>query len=613
MPRALGQITPPPTHLMRQAVLPACLVMAFGCAHAADQAQPSSAAGSSVPASAPAAVPALPLQNLQNVWLQGRSNLPPSRVRPYYEPLLGRPADAALLEQLRLAVASAYDKAGQGLVAVEVSGIYEGVAVVRVQPLFLRSVQTQAQTQAQTAELSMAALDDAVRAALPALQAGTSPQLHALDRELRLANLQPHRRWAIDFRAEGAPAPSPATAVAAAPVPPAPAGFGSLPGQGGAAALESPAAATPAPRAPAVAGPVAQGEIDAHVLVDGASPWYGRVRVDNDGQDATGRERARLQLGHGDALGPGRALDFTLLTSLQKPSAQHQLAVRYQHPLPAWGSLFSVEVSRAVSRPGLVQSFFDVSGDSRSLNLSLRHLLPRQGALEPYVEAGLERSVYDDVVGFFGVNLGSKVGTAPLSLALGATWQGQGMSAFGQVRLRHDTGWGGWSDRADYASARAGAAPHWNALDAAAEVRRAVGVGEGGGSEFVARAQAQWSGDPLISPQQFRVGGASLMRGLKEGELAGDKGVALAFEYWWKLPAQHRVGLLFDTAAVRRNQAQPGDVGRASAASAGLGWQWQPLPALQLQVNLARLLRVHHLPQREAGDTRVHAVLDWSF
>jgi hemolysin activation/secretion protein len=256
-----------------------------------------------------------------------------------------------------------------------------------------------------------------------------------------------------------------------------------------------------------------------------------------------------------------------------------------------------------------VQDFFDVSGDSRSVNLSVRHLLPRQGALEPYLEASLERSVHDDVVGFSGVNLGSKVGTSPVSLALGATWQGTDISAFAQARLRHNTAWGGWSGRADYASARAGAAPHWSALDVAGEVRKAMGAG----AEWVVRTQAQWSADALIAPQQFRVGGASLMRGLKEGELAGDKGIALALEYWWSLPAQHRVGVLFDSATVRRNQPVAGDVGHASAASAGLAWQWQPMPAVQLQVSAARLVRVHHLPQRSVGDSRVHASLNWTF
>lgn len=540
---------------------------------------------------------------LKNVLMQGSSALPPSRIQPYVAGLLGQPADAALLDRVRSAVASAYDAAGLGLVAIDAPQLFEGVAVVRVQSLTLGRVEVQPAdggTPAGAPDAAQALAD--AQAALPALQAGTHPNLADLDRQLRLANLQPHRRWAIDFRSAAAP---PATS----PAVPAGAGFSSLPGQTVATAQDVPAAATPPIRPAVPASQATGGQVDARVLMSGASPVYGRVLVDNDGQDATGRERARLQLGHGDAFGPGRALDLTLLTSLSHPSAQHQVALRYQHPLPALASLVTLEASRAYSRPGLVQEFFDVSGDSRSLNLSVRHLLPRRGALEPYIDAGLERSVYDDVVGFSGINLGSKVGVAPLVLAIGATWQGSAWTAFGQTRLRHDTGWGGYASDADYASARAGAKPRWTTLDVAAEARGAISPG----GEFVARAQAQWSPDALISAQQFRVGGASMMRGLREGELAGDQGIAVALEYWWALPATHRVGLLFDNATVRRHEAVAGDVARASATSGGLAWQWRPVQTVRLQASVARLLRVSHLPQRETGDTRVHAVIDWAF
>ena len=540
---------------------------------------------------------------LKNVWIQGSSALPPSRIHPYVSAFIGQPADAALLEQVRRAVADAYDAAGLGLVAIDAPQLYEGVATVRVQSLTLGRVQVQP-ADAGAPALPPSAQAEA-QAALPALQPGTSPNLRDLDRQLRLANLQPHRRWAIDFRSAGT---SPDASPAVKPEP-AGTGFSLLPGQTVATAQDPPVAATPPLRPAIEASQAAQGQVDAHVLLNGASPFYGRLLLDNDGQDATGRERARLQLGHGDALGPGRALDLTLLTSIEHPSAQRQIALRYQHPVPQWASLVTLEASRATSRPGLVQEFFDVSGDSRSLNLGVRHLLARRGALEPYVEVGLERSIYDDVVDFSGINLGSKVGATPLLLAVGATWQGMGWTAFGQARLRHNTGWGGYGRDADYASARAGATPHWTALDLAAETRHAVGRS----AEFVARTQAQWSSDALISPQQFRLGGASMMRGLKEGELGGDKGLALALEFWWSLPAEHRIGVLLDAAAVRRNQVTTGDLASASAASGGLAWQWRPLPALRLQASVARLLRVNHLPQRETGDTRVHAVLDWSF
>lgn len=563
-------------------------------------------AGLAVPAAAQAPAPAL-----RSVLLQGATALPHARVQEAIAGLVGRPADAALLEQLRRTVAGVYDAAGLGLVAVDAPRLFEGVALVRVQPLVVGQVDVRPADATPDAMPHSAPDPVAVRAdalaALPALRAGSSPNLHDLDRQLRLANLQPHRRWAIDFRTPEAASRAPVVPVVPS-VPPAPA-FSSLPGQTIASAQDAPVAATPPVRPDTPLRPAANHQVDAHVLVSGAGPFHGRLLLDNDGQDATGRERARLQLGHGDALGPGRALDLTLLTSLSHPSAQRQAALRYQHPLPAQATLLTLEASRATSRPGRVQDFFDVSGDSRSLNLSARHLLARRGALEPYVEAGVEHSVYDDVVDFSGVNLGSKVGVAPLVLAAGATWQGAGTSAFGQLRLRHNTGWGGHADRADYASARAGATPHWTTLDLAGEVRRQVGRS----GEFAARTQAQWSPDALISAQQFRMGGASMLRGLREGELAGDQGAALALEFWWSLPAGHRVGVLLDGASVWRHQAQPGDFGRASATSGGLAWQWRPAPALRLQAAVAQLLTVNHLPQRAAGDTRTHLLLDWSF
>lgn len=545
-------------------------------------------AAAQVPASTPAAAPVL-----RGVLLQGDAALPTSRVQAAVAALVGRPADAALLERLRRTVAGVYDAAGLGLVAVDAPRLFEGVALVRVQPLVLGRIEVQ--------PADATPVDADPRAVLPALQPGRSPNLHALDRQLRLANLQPHRRWAIDFRAPQSPArdePAPAGS-----------GFSSLPGQTIASAQDAPAPATPPVRPASPPRPGADNEVDAHVLLEGAGPLYGRLLLDNDGQDATGRERARLQVGHGDAFGPGRALDLTLLTSLAHPSRQRQIALRYQHPLPAQATLLTLEASRATSRPGLVQDFFDVSGDSRSIGFSARHLLARRSALEPYAEFGLERSVYDDVVGFSGVNLGSKVGVLPLALTLGATWQGAGAQVFGQARLRHNTGWGGYAGRDDYAAARAGATPRWTALDLAGEARRQVGAS----GEFAARAQAQWSPHALISAQQFRMGGASMLRGLREGELGGDQGAALALEFWWALPAAHRVGLLLDGAAVWRHLATAGDLGRASAASTGVAWQWRPLPALRLQATAARLLAVNHLPQRAAGDTRVHLLLDWSF
>jgi hemolysin activation/secretion protein len=527
--------------------------------------------GAQVPlATTPAAPP------FEAVFLTGGSKLPPSRLTDLVAPLIGQPADAALLAKVRQAVAAALDAAGMGLVSIDAPVLQGGVALVRVTSLRIGRVDPRIAAAANAEGLPgepvpAPGLLAAVSAALPALKAGDTPDLDAVDRQLRLANLQPHRRWSVDFRpTDDKPNPT---------------------------LLGSRAAAR-------------QGEqIDARVVASGDSPFYGRVMFDNAGQAATGRERLRVQLGHGDLFGPGRSLDATVLVSASHPEKQNQLALRYQHPLPDVSTLLAVEVSRAQSRPGIVSQFFDVSGNSRSLNLSARHLMARRGALEPYAEIALESSVHDDVVDFFGTNLGSKVGVAPIALSLGGTWQGAPWNVFGQLRLRHNFGWGPDASDASYAGARFGATPDWTTLDAAAEARRNMG----GGQEFVARTQMQWSNDALVSPQQFRAGGQTLLRGLPESELGGDKGIAVALEYWWAVAPEHRVGLLLDAAEVLRNKRLANEPESAGAATVGLGWNWQLRPGVRLSAIAANVVAASNLPQSKKGDSRLHLLLDWSF
>lgn len=556
-------------------------------------------------APAAAATPAGPAV-LESVLLLGSTGLPPSQLQAEVAPFVGQVADAALLEKIRLTVARAHDAAGLGLVSVDKPVLLGGTAMVRVQVLTLRGVQVLGAPAGDpdAPAVPVPALQAAAEAALPALRPGTTPRLNDADRQLRLANLQPHRRWALDFRA-------PDETAATAPARPGPQAtpFTSQPGATLATEGRAPEAVARIMLPGFSAARQAASQVDARLTVSDTDSFYGRAMVDNAGQKATGRERLRVQLGYGDLFGPGRALDLTAMVSIPSPERQRQLAVRYQHPVPAWSTLFAVDASVSKSRPGVVSGFFDVSGDSRAVNVSARRLLDRRGGLEPYVEVALESAVNDDVVNFFGVNLGSRVGTAPLALTLGGTWQGGPWTAFGQARLRHNTGWGPASGSADYAAARAGARPDWTSLDLAAEVRRAMGQGQ----EAAVRVQAQVSGDALVSPQQFRAGGQSLVRGLLEGEMAGDSGAALGFEYWWPLGASHRVGVLLDTAQTWRNQALASEPDRSSATSLGLAWRWDLRPGLRLSTSAAQVVQAHQLPTSKRGDARLHLLLDWAF
>jgi hemolysin activation/secretion protein len=542
----------------------------------------------------------------KGVLLLGSTALPPSEIAPFVAPYVGKPADAALLEQVRLAVSAAHDDAGFGLVSIGTPLMQGSTALIRVQPLSVGRIEVQ--TGAEGSSAAPASLDVQAAAAFPALRPGVTPDLKALDRQLRLANLQPHRRWAVDFRAADS-----ASAASAPPDARPPSGDTPLVnnqrGQSIAAAKDAPEA-VPEIRLPGfIPGLDGVSTVEARVVASSDDPLFGRVLLDNAGQPATGLARLRLQLGHGDLFGPGRSLDLTGLVSIAHPDRQHQLALRYQHPLPRHGTLLSAEFSLSRSRPGVVEEFFEVSGDSKVGSISARRLLARRGALEPFLEAGFELGTYDDVVDFFGENLGSKVGTSPLALALGGSMQGGGWSAFGQFRVRHNLGLGSASGAADYEASRSGATPGWTTFDAFLDARRAIGRGQ----EAVLRVQGQVTGDALVSPQLFRAGGQSSMRGLLESEMAGDTGIAASFEYWGSLGAGHRLGGLVDTAAAHRNKALAGEIRNSSATSAGVAWQWDAARGLRLTASVAKVLAAKNLPETRKGDTRAQLLLDWAF
>lgn len=546
------------------------------------------AAQSGPPSKAPDAI------SLQSVLILGNSPISVAQIQGYYQAQLRQPVDANLLEKVRQAVAQAHDDAGWGLVSVDTPRMRGNTAVVRVQALHLSRVEMLSGKPPQALE----GMDP--QSVLPALQVGKPANLNAIDAQLRLAQWQPNRRWEIDFQVDDQASQPPGATTTSA--------FARIPGASLADGMAAPASPQAAPRAPRSTRSQSS-QLVARVQVSEASPWFGRLIVDNAGQAATGVERARLQVGHADLFGPGRSLDLTALVSLSQPDRQQQAALRYQHPVPQWNTLLTAETGQTKSRTGMVSEFFDVSGSSQSWSLSAKRVLPRTGAFEPHAEIGIESAVHKDVVDFFGANLGNTVGLAPLTLGLGGTWQSGSWRAFGQVRLRNNQGWGGSANKSDYQKARQGANPKWSTLDATVDLRLATGAGQ----EAVLRLQGQTSADALVAPAQFRVGGSQSMRGLREGELGGDSGLAASFEYWRPFMGSQRVGAFVDLATASRKQALAGEAASFDAASVGVGWQWPITNNWHLSTHVAHVVTAKNLNATKPNDVRWHFSLNGSF
>lgn len=128
-----------------------------------------------------------------------------------------------------------------------------------------------------------------------------------------------------------------------------------------------------------------------------------------------------------------------------------------------------------------------------------------------------------------------------------------------------------------------------------------------------AALNGQLSGDPLISNEQFVVGGADSVRGYLESAAAGDFGLRAALELrspnwagkdsaWLRALSGHA---FVEGAAVELREPLPEQQKRFSIAGAGFGLRMATRPLGSLSLDLGWALRP--VGRTERGDLRVHA------
>lgn len=147
-----------------------------------------------------------------------------------------------------------------------------------------------------------------------------------------------------------------------------------------------------------------------------------------------------------------------------------------------------------------------------------------------------------------------------------------------------------------------------------AQARLAVALGDGG-SQLVARAQAQHTRDALVPLEQMAVGGHATVRGFRENRLVRDRAWALSTEWHWPLWRDDDARAAFTLvpfvdagAAANRGAATE----RLSSAGLGLLARWA---GLELELFVAHRLEgrnpadgVHHGNWQDHG---IHLLVRW--
>jgi hemolysin activation/secretion protein len=516
-------------------------------------------------APAPAASAPVPTLQVSGFEVQGNTLLAAEALQARLAEFKG----TATLQRLRDAAAAVqelYRRAGYGGVVAFLpeQNMADGAVRIRVVEGKLTRVDVTGHQQYSVAN---------IRASLPTLINGATPQVRRIDAEIQLANENPAKNVQVLLQPGDTP-----------------------------------------------------GSIAAKVTVAEQPVQRFTARMDNTGGERTGRWRAALGWMHANVADKDHVLAVELQTAPEDTKAVAVLGASYRAPLygqamaiDAYGAYSDVDAGSVGTQAGDLA----FSGQGYVVGTRLNFYLPRYSNVDQRLIAGLEWREYLNNCSIAGLpqgacgSAGESVSVQPLSLSYTAQTVSEVRAGL-SIALHHNLALGGKrGQQADFDAVRPNSQRRYTLLRASAQL--AVPVTEWG--VLAARVQGQYSPKPLVPGELFGLGGAQNVRGFEERELGGDSGAQLSVEALspslgdslFRQPDLDLRALLFaDAGYVGNEQGAPCllDSSHCHMGSLGLGLRanWQQW---QLRLDVARAMSTATTTKK--GDIRAHFALSAAF
>ena len=369
-------------------------------------------------------------------------------------------------------------------------------------------------------------------AAFPSLRVGTMPDLHRLDRDLTLTNEHPAKRGEVVF----------------------------LPGD-------------------------KLSELRAEIRAQDSPPASWLAFLDNTGNAQTGKLRYGLAYRDGALWDRDHQFNVQLISAPNAsdnpnhfsllPSDKVQIfGANYRIPFYARGASLDATLGYSTVNSGTLANLFSVSGRGSIAGLRYTQLTDRVGDWEPRWFIAQDYRKFENRAVFGGVNFAPDIEVHPVSAGIAATRVGQGFNSGFNASLATNLPGGNRGGDQDFEANRAGASPHYKIVRFGGDYATVLGQGL-----LTATVDGQWTGDLLISGEQFAAGGASTVRGYSERFVAGDRGLRFQLEGQTanlldssRFPeASVRAAAFVDGGYLERNRAAVLERGYSSVASVGLG------------------------------------------
>jgi hemolysin activation/secretion protein len=360
------------------------------------------------------------------------------------------------------------------------------------------------------------------------------------------------------------------------------------------------------------------GAVGVELKVKDELPLHASVEVNNRYTADTTQTRAGLNVSYDNLFQKFHRLSLQYQTAPENPDETRVIAATYIAPVRNdLVAGYIVDTSSDFATLSGIGSL-SVLGTGRIYGLRYIRNLPEAPGRFHSMTFGLDYKDFEDSIR----QPDGLTDTTPMrylnwSAAYGSTWQSPKQSTTLNAAFNFGVrGAGNTADEFEYKRYKAPA--NYLYLRASAQYQRPLP----GGTALLARVAGQVAPEPLISNEQFAIGGADTVRGYLEAEQLGDNGIAASLElhspqFVSLLPQHLDQAYLFgfvDGGMVGILEPLPVDGERTSSyslASAGLGLRLAGFGGLQTELEWAYPFEASDDTAR--GDSRLHFQVLYGF
>ncbi|WP_245329202.1 ShlB/FhaC/HecB family hemolysin secretion/activation protein [Bradyrhizobium centrolobii] len=275
---------------------------------------------------------------------------------------------------------------------------------------------------------------------------------------------------------------------------------------------------------PALRAGVAPGTVDVDLNVEDTYPLHGSIELNNKQSPSTTPLRNIISMRYDDLWQLGHSMTWTYQFAPMNPKDAMVVSGSYLARTEIdWLSVMVYGLSSDSSVATVGGS--NVVGPGQVVGGRAVLTLPSKGELFHTLSLGVDYKDFKQTLRLGSDAFDSPVTYVPLVGTYGATWQGEGRLT--QLNATITAGLRGiGSSRDEFDAKRFDATASFITLHA--DISHTQDFA--GGFQLYARLQGQAADQPLVSSEQFSLGGQDTVRGYLESEVLGDYGVAGTLE-----------------------------------------------------------------------------------